>query len=349
MDLQSRTGPRLRSHPNHTAGIGPDSTLDGKAKDYGPPSFSQPTEGVLSVLPASWVPYAQLMRIEKPGLIAFYIPHLIGLSYAACAASDVVLPSVVLRKAGLFLLGSIFLRGAAVSWNDNIDQDFDRKVERCRLRPIARGAVSTTQGHVFTFALTLIGGILLLQLPIQCAYDAVPIALLWGIYPFAKRFTDYTPLILGFPFASSIFIGSHAIEVDPLTSSTFLPTICLFTANVLWTTIYETIYAHQDIKDDAKAGVKSMALRFSNGTKVLTSVLAVAVVSLLLTLGVLMEMSLVYVIATCGGTAVSLAAMIGLVDLSSPASCAWWFKLDFWLVGGSMVCGLLGEYYRRLL
>ncbi|KAI9767721.1 MAG: Para-hydroxybenzoate--polyprenyltransferase, mitochondrial precursor (PHB:polyprenyltransferase) [Geoglossum umbratile] len=343
MDFRSRTGPRSR------ASAGPGSALESKAKDPGVPPFTQPTKGLLSALPASWVPYAQLMRLEKPGLIAFYIPHLIGLSYAACVASDVVPPLVVLRKAGLFLLGSVFLRGAAVSFNDNIDQDFDRKVERCRLRPIARGAVSTTQGHIFTLALTLIGGVLLSQLPIRCAYDAIPIALLWGIYPFAKRFTDYTPVVLGFPFASAIFMGCDALEVDPLTPPTFLPTVCLFTANVLWTTIYETIYAHQDIKDDVKAGVKSMALRFRDSTKVLTSVLAVVVVSLLLTLGVLMELSLVYVVVACGGTAGSLAAMIGFVDLGSPASCAKWFKWDFWLVGGSMAGGFLGEYFRRLL
>ena len=143
-------------------------------------------------------------------------------------------------------------------------------------------------------------------------------------------------------------MSCHALGVDPLTSSTFHSTVCLFAANILWTVIYDTIYAHQDVKDDVKAGAMSMAVRFKDSTKTLTSILAVAMVLLLLTTGALTDMSLVYFVITCGGTAISLAAMIGLVDLESPDSCAWWFKWDFWFVGGSMVCGLLGEYFQKL-
>lgn len=36
--------------------------------------YTHPTSGFLSVLPPSWVPFAQLMRLEKPaGFYAFYI------------------------------------------------------------------------------------------------------------------------------------------------------------------------------------------------------------------------------------------------------------------------------------
>ncbi|KAI1764372.1 hypothetical protein GGR53DRAFT_466356 [Hypoxylon sp. FL1150] len=39
------------------------------------PSYSDPTTGLLSLLPRSMIPYAQLMRLDRPaGLYAFYFP-----------------------------------------------------------------------------------------------------------------------------------------------------------------------------------------------------------------------------------------------------------------------------------
>ncbi|KAL9610616.1 MAG: hypothetical protein Q9167_004690 [Letrouitia subvulpina] len=313
------------------------------------PTYVPPKTGFLSHLPPAWVPYAQLMRLDRPGgFYAFYFPYLIGLAYAAYISPHPPTPSFLLDRAALFFVGCVILRGSACTWNDNIDQDFDRQVARCRLRPIARGAVSTTQAHVFTFVQTLLGSLLFLALPPMCAVDAVPITLLFGLYPYGKRFTNYPQFILGFPFAWAIVMASHAVGIDPLARETYIPTLCLFFANVLWTMIYDTIYAHQDIKDDTKAGVKSMAVRFAKSTKILTSVLAVGVIGLLTAAGVLMRASVVYFVMTCAGTAVSLAAMIGLVDLETPASCGWWFKWGFWFVGGSLVGGLLAEYLGRL-
>ena len=36
---------------------------------------------------------------------------------------------------------------------------------------------------------------------------------------------------------------------------------CFYLSSAIWTNIYETIYAHQDIEDDEKQGVRSMAIR----------------------------------------------------------------------------------------
>ena len=88
---------------------------------------------------------------------------------------------------GVFLVGSVILRGAAYAWNDNIDQDFDRKVTRCQNRPIARRAVSTTRAHLFTAALTITGLPLLALLSPNCVYHADPTSILFALYPFAKR------------------------------------------------------------------------------------------------------------------------------------------------------------------
>ena len=314
-----------------------------------PPPSGPTSTGFLAHLPPSWIPYAQLMRLDRPGgFYAFYFPYLIGLSFAACISRHPLEPLLLLDRAALFLVGCIILRGAACTWNDNIDQDYDRQVARCRLRPIARGAVSTTQAHIFTAVQTLLGSLLFYALPRTCAVDAVPIALLFAIYPFGKRFTNYPQFILGFPFAGAIIMAMHAVGVDPFAKPAYVPTLCLFFANVLWTMVYDTIYAHQDIRDDVKAGVKSMAVRFKNSTKLMTSGLAVSIVALLTTAGIMMRASAVYFVMSCGCTAVSLLAMIGCVDLQTPASCGWWFKWGFWVVGGSLVWGRLAEYSGRL-
>ena len=91
----------------------------------------------------------------------------------------------------LFLAGCVILRGAACAWNDNIDQDFHRKVAGYRLQPIARGAITTTQGHIFTAAPTLAGLPLFAPLPPRCTYHAIPITILFGLDPVAKRETYY--------------------------------------------------------------------------------------------------------------------------------------------------------------
>lgn len=85
------------------------------------------------------------MRIKKPGgLYAFYFPYLIGLSYAACIAQPIISPALLLSTSEKLLVWNVFLRGAACTVNDNFNREYDR-VARCRLRPIARGAVTPTQ------------------------------------------------------------------------------------------------------------------------------------------------------------------------------------------------------------
>lgn len=302
----------------------------------------------MALLPTAWVPYAQLMRIDRPaGLYAFYVPYLTGLAYGASISEVTPLPSTIVLHATYLLLVCVILRGSTCAFNDNIDQDFDRAVDRCKGRPIARGAVTTLQGHVFTLVLAALGYILLHIWPSDCLRDMAWIFVLFLIYPFGKRFTHYPQLILGFPFAGGIIFACHAVEVDPFSGYCLSATFCLCAANILWTMIYDTIYAHQDLKDDIRAGIKSMAVRFQHSTKLIASILGLVQVGLLIKAGHDLGMSVGYYVLTCGGTAVSLIYMIFVVNLDEPASCAWFFRMNFCLVGGSMVGGFLMEYINK--
>ena len=187
-------------------------------------------------------------------------------------------------------------------------------------------------------------------LPTQCTYYAIPLIVLLGLYPFAKRVTNYPQVVLGFPVAWGLIMGSTALGVDPFgsPSAVMVATGCFYASNIAWTIIYDTIYAHQDVKDDAKAGVKSIAVRHKDSTKLLLSGLAVAQVSLLTATGVLTGAGPVYFAGTCGSAAASLAIMISKVDLEKPSDCSWWFVNGTWFVGLGVAGGLFGEYIGRL-
>lgn len=316
------------------------------------PSYKPPQKGVLSILPVAWVPYAELMRIEKPGgLYGFYLPYLIGLSYAACISQPVISPAFVLYTGGLLLVWNVVLRGAACTINDKLDRDFDRQVARCRLRPIARGAVTPTQGHIFYGVETLVGAAIVTQLPhaADCFFHAVPILALLSLYPLAKRVTDFPQVVLSVPLAWGILMACSALGVDAFTMPTAVAgaTSCLIASNMLWIIMLDYVNACQDSTDDIKAGVRSMAVRYQNTTAFI-SVLSTLQVSLLISTGILADLSSTYFTVACGGNAVLLALMAATVNRKRPDICAWWFLRGSLLVGGATVLGLSCEYLKIL-
>ena len=47
-----------------------------------------------------------------------------------------------MRAPALFFVGAFAMRGAGCTWNDIVDRDLDRRVERTRSRPIPAGQVT---------------------------------------------------------------------------------------------------------------------------------------------------------------------------------------------------------------
>ena len=151
------------------------------------------------------------------------------------------------------LSGSFFLSNAIHSWNDLIDAPLDALVERTRKRPIVRGAVSASAALIFT-ATQAVGAALFLPYlthsVVQNALYALPSMILWTYYPWAKRHTHWTQLLLGLVLAWGVIMGSLAMGVGPLSirvaGSGVTPrlqgsTLCLFLASTLWTMIYDTV------------------------------------------------------------------------------------------------------------
>jgi 4-hydroxybenzoate polyprenyltransferase len=242
------------------------------------------------------------------------------------------------------------MRGAGCAINDLWDRNLDPHVARTRLRPIARGAITPFNGLVFTGAQLLAGLAVLLQFPSQCFFYATPSLLLVATYPLAKRVTYYPQFVLGLTFSWGAIMGFPALGIDLLANGAALTAAgCLYASNVAWTVLYDMIYAHMDIKDDVKAGIKSIALKHDAETKQVLTGLAVAQVGLLAAAGVAAGAGPAFFVGSCGGALVTLGIMIKRVNLKSVQDCWWWFVNGCWITGGVVSLGLGADYTLRYL
>ena len=140
-------------------------------------------------------------------------------------------------------------------------------------------------------------------------------------------------------------MGFPALGIDLLADTAAAKAVAaLYASCVSWTVLYDMIYAHMDIKDDAKVGIKSIALRHEKETKAVLSGLAVVQIGLLATAGVAVGASPMFFVASCGSAAVTLGIMIWRVRLKEVSNCWWWFKNGAWVTGGGIAGGLLAEY-----
>ncbi|KAK6583114.1 hypothetical protein PZA11_004190 [Diplocarpon coronariae] len=313
------------------------------------PTYEAPRTGLLSLLPSSWVPYAELVRLDKPtGTYYLFFPCLFSTFLAAPLAVPMTTPLSVFGTSLLFFGGALIMRGAGCTINDLWDRNLDPKVRRTRLRPIARGAVTPFNALAFTGIQLSAGLGILLQFPNPCLFYGIPSLLLVAAYPLAKRVTHYPQFILGLTFSWGAIMGFPALSVDLLHNSVALTAAgFLYASNVAWTVLYDMVYAHMDIKDDAKAGIKSIALRHDAQTKQVLSGLAVVQVGLLAAAGVAAGAGPVFFISSCGGAAITLAVMIKKVNMKSVNSCWWWFVNGCWITGGVISAGLVAEYLTR--
>ncbi len=241
------------------------------------------------------------------------------------------------------------MRGAGCTINDLWDRNLDPYVERTKMRPIARKAISVDKAIVFLGAQLIAGLTLLLQFPVSCLYYGIPSLILVTAYPLAKRVTHYPQFVLGLTFSWGAIMGFPALGIDLLSEpSTLAAAAALYSSCVAWTLNYDMIYAYMDIKDDAKVGIKSIAQAHEHNSKTALSVFSVAQIGLLATAGYFAGAGPIFFIGSCGGGALTLATMIRRVNLKDVKDCWWWFVKGSWITGGTISLGLLGDYlYRR--
>jgi 4-hydroxybenzoate polyprenyltransferase len=203
--------------------------------------------GLIGALPATLRPYAALMRVDRPiGTWLLYWP---------CAWS--VALARVEGKWGLLLMlgiGAFAMRSAGCAYNDVIDRDLDARVERTRLRPLASGRVSLRSAWGLVVGLSLVGLAVLLTLTRTAQVIALASLALVAAYPFMKRITWWPQAWLGLVFSWGALVGWPAV-----TGGLALAPVLLWLGSIFWVIGYDTLYAIQDVEDDALVGVRSSA------------------------------------------------------------------------------------------
>lgn len=239
------------------------------------------------------ISYLKLSRIHHPaGIFLLLLP-----CFYAVALVIKILPEpdyfTLIKMLALFTTGAILMRTAGCVINDLLDAKFDSQVARTKNRPIAVGSISKIEALFFLLLLLIIAFTILVQFnlaTISCGVFAFFLVLL---YPLSKRITYFPQIILGFTFNLGVFMASFAILNDVSEGIIILFLICL-----VWTIIYDTIYAFQDLQDDLKIGTKSTAIAFGIKAKIILQMLNLLMFFGILILGSVEQLNLPYFIIT---------------------------------------------------
>lgn len=261
-------------------------------------------------------PYLRLMRVDRPiGIWLLFFPFSWAL---VLAAHPVSLPTLWLLL--VFAVAATLLRGAGCTINDIVDHELDARVERTRSRPLPSGQVSVGRAAIFALVLFLGGVGAMLATNRFTWWLTFGSLVLIVVYPFMKRLTWWPQAFLGLTINWGALLGWAAVREE-----IGGPALLLYLGGAAWTFGYDSIYAHQDKRDDARSNIRSSALALGPRTKVVVAWCYVAAVLLIGAAGV---------VAGAGPWSWVILGLVGLsllyqvlrVDLDDPASCLRAFK-----------------------
>ena len=242
--------------------------------------------------PEAMKPWLKLARLDRPiGIWLLLLPGWQGIALAL--AQYRITPGLheVWLFAG-FAIGACLMRAAGCAFNDIVDRHIDAKVARTAGRPIPSGRITVKQALAFIIGCSLISLTILLTLNLTAVLLGVGSLVLVAAYPFMKRITWWPQAWLGLTFNWGALMGYAAatgvlaftvwadgtMKVatgELLTFATApgvnghltLAAVLLWVGGVFWTLGYDTVYALQDIEDDAMVGVKSSARRLGKSVR----------------------------------------------------------------------------------
>ncbi|CAI6331886.1 unnamed protein product [Periconia digitata] len=349
--------------------------------------------------------YAELTRLTKPiGILIIMYPFLLGFLFTLISMEPIEWtlhpPQVLHTYIPMICLFSIFWRSFGCVWDDIVDARLDAMVERTRTRPLAQKAISILHACIIAAALLFLAvsttSVITPHSPNKfgLAIYLAPQIIMTLLYPFGKRVSYYTSFWLGFTISWSIFVGariagfdifSHFLDtrhllwislstddvwlmtVDQSNSARALGLTALFVTYAICTAAQDIIYGFQDIRDDAKLGLKSFAILLGHGptAKRVLSVLVVLQVAILGSIPqlvhsaklskmntaspvgdywVVLKASWIFIVFAVVGKAIAWMVVLQRVDLGDVHSTGFYFsQLSFW-VQGNIVAGLASQY-----
>jgi 4-hydroxybenzoate polyprenyltransferase len=200
--------------------------------------------------------YLRLVRLDRPvGIWLLMWPTLWALWLAGRGKPDEHVFVV-------FMLGTVLMRSAGCAINDFADRRYDPHVERTGQRPLAAGRVSGREAVAIWVILSLASLGLVMTLDRLTIELACIGAVLVVVYPFLKRFFPLPQLWLGAAFSWSVPMA-YAAQAHEIPRLAWL----LFAAGVLWSVVYDTMYAMVDRDDDLKLGIRSAAITFGDADR----------------------------------------------------------------------------------
>ncbi|KAI9689231.1 MAG: hypothetical protein M1822_000969 [Bathelium mastoideum] len=338
-----------------------------KPPSAGEPDSSTLSVGIRSRLEASLLPYLQLMRLDRPnGYWYFWFPHVSGTLLASIrsqsSAVTLLTSNLLLLWGVLVMRGATCTWNDTcdVDYDRQVSRCRNRPLARGAVSVTQANIFTLAQIALCVGTLAAMPPLCnLYALPAVLGWYAYPLAkrvtyypqvvlgfpMAWGVFMGAAAMGADPLHLAPLRHAFQVMLRARPHSPDAPTFAAALAqispdpaTVSLYVANVLWTLCYELVYSHQDAAEDAAAGVKSLILLYYNpspdvppterfGTKPLLAKLAAGMVICLVLAGRLGHLGLSWEILGVGGCAAGLAAMITMVKLEEPLSCAWWFKV----------------------
>jgi 4-hydroxybenzoate polyprenyltransferase len=275
--------------------------------------------------------YALLMRLHKPiGILLLLWPTLWALWIAAAGHPD-------MRVLVVFVLGVVLMRSAGCVINDYADRNIDPHVRRTRERPIAAGRVTSREALVLFAVLCLLAFMLVLLMNRLTVLLSLVGVLLAATYPFTKRYTHLPQVYLGAAFG-------WAVPMVFAAQTGAVPTVAwlIFIANVLWATVYDTMYAMVDREDDLRIGVKSTAILFGTADRLLIGLLQVLLMACLVWVGMWAGLGPMYYTGLAAAAVFALYQQY-LIRARQPERCFQAFLNNNWF-GAAVFAGIAAHY-----
>lgn len=290
------------------------------------------THWTLRYLPPWARPYGRLARWDRPIGIWLLLFPCWWSSALAAAPNWAQLAGYM----ALFTVGAIAMRGAGCTWNDILDRKVDAGVERTRGRPLPSGELKLHHALIWMALQGAVGAAVLFKLNKFAGGVALLSLLLVAVYPAMKKITSWPQVVLGFAFNWGALVGYAAV-----TQTLSWATVALYLGGVAWTMVYDTIYAMQDLRDDAVVGVKSTARRFAAAPRRWLTFFAVLSLALWTATGLLAPLGAGYfVLLVC--IAAHFVWQIALLKPHDPADCLMRFKSNR-AVGWMMLAALVAD------
>ena len=264
--------------------------------------------------------FIDLTRLNKPiGFMLLFWPCSWSLAFSYSRDQDIKIYLIYLT---LFFIGAVLMRSAGCIFNDIVDRDLDKQVERTKQRPIASNRISVKRSSLYVIFLCILALFVLVQFNFLTVALGFGSMLLAFSYPFMKRITYWPQLFLGLTFNWGIIMAWTAVN-----NYISLEIIILYVSAIFWTLGYDTIYGTQDMVDDEIIGIKSASIKFKKNIKFFVG-LSYFLTLLLLTLLFFKSMGLNIFTFTFSLFGISLIYQILKFDPSNPESCLQAFKLN---------------------